>query len=396
MIDPAAFAAAADGLTPDVLRRKRSAKWAGVPDDVLPAWVADLDLPLCDAVLSAIHSAVDRGDLGYLVEDSTAPSAWADWCRRRYGWTPDVTYASPHGSAVAALAACVDLLTAPGEQIVVPVPAYPPFRLVAGDLGRRHVEVPLLVDDAGRNAFDLDRIAAALDAGARMVLLCSPHNPTGQSWSATHLRALADLAVAHDAWLVSDEVHADLTLPGARHVPTASLGPQIAARTVTLTSASKAFGITGLKYALAIVPDEETHHRFLHRRHTRGATPGILGALAAEAAWRHGDAWLDAVLAYLDARRAQVAASLPKLTGVRWVPNEATYFAWLDLRATPFAGDPAASLLTHARLQLSGGDAFGAPGFARLNTALPRPVLGDALDRLARALGPIRVPDLNP
>jgi cysteine-S-conjugate beta-lyase len=375
-----------DALTAVALGDKRGAKWADIPTDVLPAWIADSDLPMAEPVVAAIRAAIDRGDLGYPSEDQGPAEAWAVWCSRRHGWTPDVRYASPHGNVVAALSACIDVLTAPGEPVVVPVPAYPPFRLAVADLGRRPVEVSLTLESGHRPTLDLEAIGDALRAGARMVLLCSPHNPTGRCWSGPELEALAEVVLANDGWLISDEVFADITLPGAVHIPTASLAPEVSARTVTLTAASKAFATAGLKYALAVSPDETLHQRMLRRRHTRGATPGILGALAAEAAWLDGDAWLDAALEYLAARRAQVVAAMPRLPEVGCSPPEATYLAWLDLRRTPFASDPAAALLTRARVQLSDGAPFGAPGFTRLNFALPRPVLGEVLDRVAAAL----------
>ncbi|GAB2950828.1 aminotransferase class I/II-fold pyridoxal phosphate-dependent enzyme [Micromonospora polyrhachis] len=383
--DPASFAATADGITLEALRRKRGAKWTESPPDAIAAWVADSDLPLAPVVTTAIRAAVERGDLGYPHEDGAPVRAWAGWCERRYGWTPDVRHVSQHGNVVAALAACIDLLTEPGEPVVVPVPAYPPFLLAPGDLGRTAVPVPLVTDGSGRPTFDLDAIAAALRAGARLVLLCSPHNPTGRSWSVPELEQLAEVVLRHDGWLVSDEIFADVTLPGARHVPTASLAHEVAARTVTLAAASKAFGIAGLRYALAAAPDPELHMAIRHRRHVRGATPSALGAVATEAAWRGGDGWLDAALAYLDARRADLAAALPSLTGVRCHLPEATYLAWLDLRVTPFAIDPAAKLLAAARVHLSEGTPFGTAGFTRMNLALPGPVLAEALDRLAAA-----------
>ncbi|MEV4755069.1 aminotransferase class I/II-fold pyridoxal phosphate-dependent enzyme [Micromonospora sp. NPDC049559] len=379
------FAALADALTEAQLRRKRGAKWGETPPGVLPAWVADPDLPIAPPVAAALRAAVDGNDLGHPYEDPAPARAWARWSARRYGWEPDVSYASGHGNVVAAMAACIDLLTAAGEPVIVPVPTYPPFLLAVRDLGRTPLPVPLRVDESGRDVFDLGAVAAALRDGARLVLLCSPHNPTGRCWSADELGELAELVVAHEGWLVSDEVFADVTLPGARHVPTASLGDAIAARTVTVTSASKAFGTAGLRYALAVAPDADLHARISHRRYTRGATASLLGAVAAEAAWRHGDRWMDDAVRYLDARRTDLLDALPRLPGVRCRPPEATYLSWWDLRETRFAAAPARELLARARVQLSDGEPFAAAGFARFNFALPRPLLAQALDRLAEA-----------
>ena len=388
---PRSFAAAADALTEAQLRRRRGLKWSSTPPGVLPAWVADMDLPLAEPVLAAVRAALDRQDLGYPGDDPGGPAAWADWCARRHGHRPDQRYVSQHADVVTALAAVIELLTEPGEQVVVPTPAYPPFLAGVASLGRRVASAPLAAGSDGRARLDLDSIGAALQAGARVVLLCSPHNPAGRAWERAELTALAELVLAYDGWLVSDEVHADLVLPGARHVPTAAVGTEVAARTVTLAAASKAFGLTGLKYALAAVPEEALHRRLTERLQARGGNPGILGAVAAEAAWRHGQPWLDAALAYLAGNRELTVSALAALPGLRWQPHEATYLAWLDLRGAGLGDDPAAVLLDRARVAVNPGHSFALPaeqgdGRVRLIHGTSLPLLRQVLHRIDAVL----------
>jgi cystathionine beta-lyase len=281
----------------------------------------------------------------------------------------------------------LDRYCARGEGVLVQTPVYPPFLRAVRELERRRVENPLAIG-AARFEIDFDQLRAVA-ADARVFLLCNPQNPTGRVFERSELEALAALAVAHDWVVIADEIHADLVYAGRALVPFGSLGPEVAARTVTLSSASKAFNIPGLRCAVAHFGSDALRERFLSLPRALRGGNGALGQAATLAAWRAGDPWLAEVLAYLDGNRRAVAAFVAEhWPAVRtWLP-EATFLAWLDFRALALPRSPHAFFLERARVALSEGLAFGEPGrgFARLNFATSRPILDEILARLDGAL----------
>jgi cystathionine beta-lyase len=269
---------------------------------------------------------------------------------------------------------------------VVPTPAYPPFFEVIELTGRTVVPVPLVVQD-GRDTLDVASIDAALAAGARTVLLCSPHNPTGRVFARDELAALADVVARHGARVIADEVHAALTHPGATHVPYSSVSDAAARHSVTVTSASKAFNVAGLKCAQLIATnhDDATRLRALQVHEVPGPTP--IGIAASTAAYRDGGAWLDELIVYLAGNRARLVERLAAdLPGVTCRPPEATFLAWLDCRALGL-DDPARFFLEEAKVAVSDGPPFG-PGCeqqVRLNYGTSRAVLDQVIDAMATA-----------
>jgi cystathionine beta-lyase len=380
--------AALDSVEVETLRRRRSAKWTAYPGDVLPAWVAEMDFPLADPIRARLRAAIDAGDLGYPAADrSGVREAFAAWCAREQGWALDPTSVIVLPDCVRGLELALLAHTEPGDAIVVPTPVYPPFLSVVNLNQRRLVEVEL-VSDGDSFAPDLDAIDAALAAGARMVMLCHPHNPTGHVHGRDQLMALAALAHAHGATVVSDEIHAALTLDGQPHIPFATVSEEAAACSVTVTSASKAWNIPGLKTAFLVAdeamlaPVMATSPRLRH-----GCS--ILGLEATIAAYEQGGPWLAAVLAVLERNRAilleRVAVTMP---GVVMRPPRATYLAWLDCRTLELPGGPHEFFLERARVALSDGGTFGrgGEGHVRLNFATSAPLLEEIVTRMAAAL----------
>jgi cystathionine beta-lyase len=275
------------------------------------------------------------------------------------------------------------VLTAPGDGVVICPPVYSPFFDAIPEAGRRVVEVPL----AAGGELDLDGLERAFRRGVKAFLLCSPHNPTGRVHDRATLDAIAALAERHGALVVADEIHAPLTLPGARHTPFAALGET---RSVVITSASKAFNIAGLKCALAVAGSAEVARELRALPEEVRYRAGLLGVIASEAAFVHGDAWLDALLAALDANRRRLAALLDEhLPAIGYRPPDASFLAWLDCRALELGDDPAAVLLERGRVALEPGHAFGAPGrgYVRLNFGTSAALLDDAVGRMAAAVG---------
>lgn len=379
-----------DRLDLATLRRRRGEKWQLYGPEVLPAWVAEMDFPLAAPVQRVLAEAFEIGDVGYPldVQPDALPAAFAERMQARFGWNADPRGVEVLTDVVQGIYVAIDQFSEPGEGVVVQTPVYPPFLAAVREL-RRHLVENALVAGATRHEIDFDQLRGALDSNTRVFLLCNPQNPTGRVFERTELEQLAELAIAHDLVVVADEIHGDLVYGGRRHIPFASLAPEVEARTITLTSATKAFNIPGLRCAVAHFGSDALKRRFNRvPRHIRGGI-GSLGQAATLAAWREGQPWLDAVLAYLDGNRSHVARFVAeRLPGVRHFEPEATFLAWLDCRGLELAPTPQAFFLQHARVALSDGGAFGAPGrgFARLNFATSRPLLDEIATRLEKSL----------
>lgn len=371
--------------TPPValLHRRTGRKWSRYGADVLPAWIADMDFAPAPVIAAAIEEAVALGDFGYgpAGADSGVPQAFAAWAARRWNWRPDPADMMLMPDVVGGIANCIEALTEPGDAILVQTPAYPPLMSSVRVAGRRLVTHSLTAE--GRIDFDdLDRTLAA--ERVRMLLFCSPHNPTGRVFDADELAVIARLAEAHDLIVVADEVHADLTLPGAAHIPFARVAG-MASRTVTLTAPSKAFNVAGLRAALCHA-EAPLRQRLAALPSTRWTAFSALGLRAANAAWNEGAPWLDACVAHLNAMRDVVTNRIERMA-LSMRPPEAGYLAWIDCRGV-IAENPADFFLREARVALSPGPDFGAEGagFVRLNFATSAEVLTEILDRMAVSL----------
>jgi cystathionine beta-lyase len=371
-------------------RTTDSNKWRKFPADVLPLWVADMDFPSPPAVVRALHARVEHGFFGYLTEHNDLPEVVAERVAKRYGWriNPEAVVTLP--GVIAGFNQALRALTSPGDGMLVQTPVYPPILRSAGNHGLRRDEHPLTRGADGRYTVDLDAFAAALRATTRVFLLCNPHNPVGRLYGRAELEGMAAACLRRDTVIVADEIHCDLLLDGRQHAPVASLAPEIEQRTITLMAPSKTFNLPGLKCAVAIIPNAALRERFLAAAGDLVPKINVLGCTAAVAAYREGDAWLEALLAYLKANRdflvQQVRATLP---GVAVAPAEATYLAWLDCRGSVRAGrDPYTFFLERARVALSDGVTFGpgGAGFVRMNFGCPRALLAEGLERMRAAL----------
>lgn len=369
------------------LRRRTSLKWQTYPADVLPAFVAEMDVRPLDAVVTAVADAMRAGDTGYEAGPASPhgtayAEAFAAFAARQHAWDVPVGRTRMVPDVMLGAVELLQLVTEPGDGVVINTPVYPPFRAFVAHAGRRVVTAPLT--PAGR--LDLDTLDRAF-ADARAYLLCHPHNPTGTLHTADELRAVGELAARHGVRVVADEIHAPLVVGDEPFVPTTTVIPDAFA----LHSASKAFNLAGLKSAIA-VPGPDAHE-LRDMPEIVGHGVSHLASIAHQAAYRHGDAWLADVTAQVRAHHDTLAHTLgERLPGARWVRPAATYFAWLDLRDTPAVAatgtEPARLLLTEGRLAVNPGPAFGpeGTGHVRLNLATSPEVLGDALDRLVTTL----------
>jgi cystathionine beta-lyase len=272
--------------------------------------------------------------------------------------------------------------------VVLQTPIYPPFLAAVQRSGRRVVESSL-VRGAHRWEIDFEHLRAAIDPETRLLLLCNPHNPTGRVFEREELLALGELAVEHDIIVVADEIHAELTYPPNRHLPFATLAPELAERTITLTSATKSFNLAGLPCAFAVFGSDRLQQPYRELPPHALGHPGILDDAATYAAWTEGQPWLDEVIAYLlENRDFMMDFFARRIPDLRVLPPEGTYMAWLDCRELGLPADPFNFFLEHARVALTGGKEFGAPGkgFVRINFATSRAILLEILERMAAAV----------
>jgi len=378
-----------DARTRERLDRPESRKWSLHPG-AIGAWVAEMDFGTAPAVTHALHRAIDEENLGYLSPALAARmgDATASWLAHDQGWIVDPERVHAVADVMAALGVAVTEYSPAGSAVIVPTPAYMPFLTYLPSIGHPVVEVPG-VEAGGRWQHDLEAIDAAFAAGARTLVLCNPHNPTGTVLSRDELTAIAEVVERHGGRVFADEIHAPLRYGGRAHIPYASISEAAAAHTITGTSASKAWNIPGLKAAQLITSnaaDEERYRRFGFAV-VHGAS--TLGVVAAIAAYREGRDWLAQTNAYLDVNRRLLADALTaELPAARYFPPDATYLAWIDVRSVGIDGSPAVFFRERAGVVLTDGALCGTGygGYVRMVLALPRPLLAEAVHAMADAV----------
>ncbi len=365
------------------LRSLDGIKWGRYEPPVLAAWVADMDLAPPSFIVDALADFVAGRDYGYnFAASDRLAGAFCDWQHTHHGWRPDEGRVRRFCDVLHAIDAAIWLHTDPGDGVILLTPIYPPFIDAVTSAQRRIIDVPLDRDDNWR--LDPERLEAAVDERTKVLLLCHPHNPTGRVFDAAERAAIAKVVIDHDLLLISDEVWADLTHPGFTHRPMA-LEPGLSGRTLTVTSASKAFNLAGLRCAVAHVDHDGVAKQMeALPDHLLGAV-SIPGALASLTAWTRGEAWLSATRSYLTARRDQLVTRLSaEAPAIGLSTPEATYLAWLDLRAFDLGPDPSRALLSNADIALNPGTDFGpeGEGFVRLNVATSAEILDEIIDRM--------------
>lgn len=367
------------------LDSRRSAKWSDQEPGVLAMTVAEMDFPIAPPVTAALRAAVDRHDLGYPPSAPVAmQEAFASFARRRMVWEVDPEQVTLIPDVVVGVIELCEALMAAGDTVALATPAYPPFFSVLPAAGLRVRE--LATDERGD--FELDDLEGALREGAKALILVNPHNPSGRVIPREQLTRIAELCAEREAWVLADEIHAPLILPGATHTPWLEVSDAAREFGIVLISASKAFNLAGLKAAQLVTASARAREAVATLPPISGAS-GLLGVIAAEAAFGEGDAWLDAVLDRLTANRELLGARLAsELPGISFVPPEGTYLAWLDCRALDLDDDPAAHFLSRGRVALSPGPNYGSAGagFARLNFATSPELLEEGLRRIAASV----------
>lgn len=383
------LAMALDAITADALRRKGSSKWSTFPD-CLGAFIAEMDFGIAPEVREALDKALDRGLTGYMPRpvERELQAQTAELYSRRFSAAVDPEHVKTVPDVIRAFEITLDLFMPPGAAVVVPTPAYPPFLAVPRERGHRVIEVPS-IEASGRWLLDLERISAELAAGAGLVALCNPHNPTGTVYGRDELVAFSEVVSKHGARVFSDEIHAPITYGAARHIPYFSCSSAAADHTITAISASKGWNLAGLACAEVILSNPRDADRWASSVGRRAHGASTLGAVATIAAFRDAGEWLADTLAYLEENRDHVSATLAEdLPEARVHRADGTYLSWVDLRAYGLPDDLGRFFRERAEIAVIDGADCGEAGRGciRLNYATPRPVLAEILRRLVRAV----------
>ncbi|MFT5233993.1 MAG: cystathionine beta-lyase [Candidatus Krumholzibacteriia bacterium] len=366
-------------------RNTGSLKWDKYANtDILPLWVADSDFQAPPEVAAVLRERANHGVFGYGGTPPGLVEVFLDTMHREFAWDVDPAWLVWLPSVVSGLSATCRSVGSVGDGVAVMTPVYPPFLSVPKNMNRTLKMIPLAGDNDVGWTYEKEELQRELADDVGLMLFCHPHNPVGRAWHETELLELAEACLANDVVMCSDEIHNQLILAMDRkHRPLAALAPEIAARTITLMAPSKAFNIAGLGCAVAIIPDQQLRRNF--EQAMAGIVPysNVLGQLAAEAAWRHGDSWLSAQISHLRKQRDLLAQNVNKIPNVTMANVEATYLAWLDLRQ--WERQDLATFLEAHGIGLSDGKMFGAPGYMRLNFGCTQPTLAEACRRLTAA-----------
>ena len=360
-----------------------ASKWRAFEGrDVLPFPVADMEFRAPRFILDAVSERLAHGVLGYTETPAPLEASFCDWVDYHYGWRPEPAWLVWMTGVVAGLNLTARAVGS--GSLITPTPVYHPFLAVPGNVGRPGIEVQAVLQ-GGRWVMDFDALEAAVRQDTRLFMLCNPQNPTGRVFERSELERVAEFAERHDLIICSDDIHSGLTIaPGTRHVPIASLSPEVARRTVSLFAATKTYNIPGLGCAVAVIPDAALRERFVAARAGLIHGVGPLAYAASQAAFDDRTDWLDRLLRYLHANATTLYDTVDALPGVTTTPVEGTYLAWIDVRELGLE-DPGA-YFEAAGLALSDGDHFRGPGFVRFNFACPRSLLQRGLDRFATAV----------
>lgn len=352
--------------------------------DVIPLWVADMDFRSPAAVIDALHARVNHGVFGYTLPPEELGEVVCRALLQDFDWGIERDWIVWLPGLVAGLNLACRSVGREGDEVLVPIPVYPPFMSAPRHSRRTAVTVPL-AEAAGRRTFDLEALERAVTARTSLFLLCNPHNPVGRAYDREELAGVARLCERHRLFICADEIHSGLLLEtGKRHLPIAAVAPETASRTITLMAPSKTFNLPGLGCAFAVIQDPGLRGHFTDAM--AGMVPPVnaLGYTAALAAYRHGDDWRRELLGYLRGNRDLVEQEIARMPGLAMNRVEATYLAWIDAREAGL-DDPTA-FFEQAGVGLSDGALFGEKGFVRLNFGCPRPLLREALRRMKAAI----------
>ncbi len=370
-------------------RASESIKWRKFGDEILPLWVADMDFRAPQPVIDALQARLDHGILGYPGLPEGLTESVLGWLSRRHGWEvkPEALIFLP--GVVTGFNLAAQAFARPGEGVLLQTPTYGKFFDVSRHVNFIQQEMELTRDANGQYQIDLDAFESAITPKTRVFMLCNPQNPTGRVFRQDELEAMAEICLRNEVIICSDEIHSDLIYSGHRHIPIASLAPEIADRTVTFIAPSKTFNVAGLKASVAIITNPALREKFEAARRGLVGWVNLLGMAAMQAAYAEGEPWLESLLPYLEANRDYLAAFVEReLPGVTMAKPEGTFLAWLDCRGLGTGQTPSTFFLKEAKIAVNDGAWFGSggEGFVRLNFGCPRATLEEGLSRMKAAV----------
>jgi len=370
-------------------RDSESLKWNAYDDDLLPMWVADMDFLTPDPVIQALRDRVNHGVFGYALPPEGIKEVILEWIFKRHGWEVCAEDLILIPGIVAGFNLAGHAVSRPGDGVVIQTPAYGPFFNVADNVNLIQQEMELTQGLDGKYHVDYDAFETTITGRSRIFMLCNPQNPTGRVFRRIELEKMAEICLKHDVVICSDEIHSDLVFSENKHIPIASLSPEISSKTITLIAPSKTFNIAGLKTSVAIITNKELRTNFDNARKGLLGSVNLLGLYASMAAYKYGEDWLDELLQYLENNRDFLHNYIEKeLPGISMAKPEGTFLAWLDCREAGIEGKASEYFKDEAKVLINDGGWFGAgcDGFVRLNFGCPRSQLSEALGMLKGAL----------
>ncbi|MBT2689443.1 pyridoxal phosphate-dependent aminotransferase [Bacillus sp. ISL-47] len=359
--------------------------------DVLPMWVADMDFQPPEEVKKALEERLDHGIFGYTYAPDSTAEAIVQWLKQRHSWEIEKDWILYSTGVVPSIATAIQAFTEKDDKVLLQSPVYTPFFEMIKKNERTVVNSQLKLEN-GRYEIDFEDFESKLKEGVKLFLLCNPHNPGGRIWTEEELLKIGELCVKYDCIILSDEIHSDLIFKGNKHTPIASLGQQLADITVTCIAPTKTWNLAGIQASAAVISNEQLRKTFQEEQGKQGFfTLSAFGIIGMEAAYRHGEKWLDGLMDYLEENKKAAAKFIKEeLPGITMIEPDGTYLLWLDCRGLDMTDEELRKqLLEKGKLALEPGPKYGpgGEGFVRMNIACPHEVLADGLARLKRAFG---------
>lgn len=358
--------------------------------DVIPMWVADMDFQSPQPIIEALKQRVEHGVYGYTLRPDSYMESIVGWLKRRHRWSIEKEWITHSPGVIPALSLAIQSFTQTGDKIIIQPPVYHHFARVIQANGREIVNNPLKLEN-GHYSIDFADLEAKIDSTVKMLILCSPHNPIGRVWSKEELTRLGQICMKHNILVVADEIHCDFVYKTHTHIPFASISEEFANHSLTCIAPSKTFNLMGVQTSSIIIPNQQLRDRYDRELNTLSiGSPNIFGVVALEAAYRHGEEWLDQLLEYLQGNLEFTLNYFSKnIPQIKVIQPEGTYLVWLDCRELGFSVKELDEfMLRKARVAMNEGLIFGmeGEGFMRLNIACPRSMLKNALDGIEKAI----------
>lgn len=378
-------------------RGTRSIKWDRMEQiyqledasDILPMWIADMDFAAPQQVVDAIKERLEHPIFGYSYVCDGCKEAIVHWYERRHHWHIEAETILFHHGVVPAIASIIETFTELNDRVAISTPVYPPFTNVTQNQGREVVNCDL-TEDNGSYTFDFEKLEELFKTGVKLYILCNPHNPAGVVWSKEQLEQIVALCIQYDVYLLADEIHADVLLPGATFTPTLTVKDSDKAKIISCIAPTKTFNLAGIQAAMMVVPNEELRQQLEQNALAHGKMDlNAFASAAVQAAYTHGDAWLDELIDYVSTNMDVAIRELNSLEGISVAKPNGTYLIWIDYRQTGLSEQEMMErLLKIGKLALEPGTKYGEAGrgFLRMNLACPRQTVEDAVARFKKAL----------